>query len=151
MALTGDFRRLEGLKNAVKVLPRVPSKIAGIAAPRLQRYIQVSIGREVDAYAEAFAPHSPATTKRWGPHKILDLTGAGKASIKVQPMSGSGIKFSADEKMRFAQGGTKNEPKRTIFPDNPSLPKAWNEILDLAVQSAIKSVGGEKIVKRKKK
>lgn len=151
MPMTGDFRRLEGLTNALKVLPRVPSKIAGIAAPRLQRFIQVSIRREVDAYAETFAPHAEATIKRWGAHSILDLTGAGKAGIQVKPMSGSGIQFSAPEHMRFAQGGTKNEPKRTVFPDNPSLPKAWNEILDLAVESALKAVGGEKVVKRKRK
>lgn len=141
--LSGDFERLAGTINSLKVLARVPSKVASIAAPRLQRYIEVSTKRGVDAYAVAFQPHAPATVKRWGAHPILNLTGNGMQSVSVRPMSGAGIRFSASDHMRFAQGGTRYEPVRAFFPNNPSLPEAWNEILELSVQTAIKQAGGQ--------
>ncbi len=140
--VTGDFGRLTGTIAALNKLSRVPSRVAAIAAPKLQAQVKADTAAGRDPYGRAYAPHTEATIRRWGKHPMLKLTGAGVASITVRPAAGAGIVFSADEHMKFAQGGTVNEPVRAIFPNNPSLPKSWRKILDKATEQAAKEAAG---------
>lgn len=127
--VTGDFGKLQGAINALNKLSRVPSQVATVAAPKLTEQLHKDAHAERNPYGRGFEAHAPATIKRWGAHKILDLTGAGIESLEARPAAGAGITITADEHMRFSQGGTVNEPVRATLPNNPTLPKTWNEIL----------------------
>ena len=129
---TGDFGRLQATINALNGLARVPSKVAAVAAPELTKQMQKDAQAARNPYGQAFEEHAIVTVKRWGPHPILDLTGQGIDSLKADPSGGAGIKVTADEHMRFAQGGTVNEPVRAVLPNNPTLPASWREILNEA-------------------
>lgn len=142
--VTGDFGRLTGTINALKRLARVPSRVAGIAAPKLQEQVIADTNAQRDPYGRAYAPHTEATIRRWGEHPILNLTGTGIGSIRVSAKGGAGIEFEADEHMRFAQGGTKFEPVRAIFPNSATLPKSWNRILKESTEQAIAETMGGK-------
>lgn len=142
--VTGDFGRLTATINALKQLSRVPSQVAAVAAPELTEQMQADAHAEHNPYGQDFAPHQPATVKRWGAHAILNLSGDGIGSLKAAPMGGAGIEITADEHMRFSQGGTVNEPVRATIPNNPSLPTAWREILndarDTVLERQLKAV-----------
>lgn len=134
---SGDFGRLQATINALNGLSRVSSQVAAVASPLLTDQMQEDAGAEQDPYGNPFAPHEEATVKRWGAHPILDLTGKGIGSLKAAPSGGAGIEVSADEHMRFAQGGTMYEVARPALPNNPSLPASWNEILNEARDKVI--------------
>ncbi len=136
MAVTGDFGRMTATINALKSLARIPSRVAAIAAPRIKAQLQQDTAAERNPYGQGYAPHKPATVKRWGAHPILDLSGQGIDSLDAQPMAGAGIQVTADEHMKFTQGGTVNQDPRTVLPDNPSLPKSWRRILEDATTGA---------------
>lgn len=137
MSVTGDFGRMTGTIAALKRLSRVPSRVAAIAAPRLQDQVLADTDAGRDPYGRGYAPHTEATIRRWGEHPLLNLTSVGIDSIRVVPKQGAGIEFTADEHMRFAQGGTKFEPVRAIFPNLPVIPKRWKAILDDATKQAV--------------
>lgn len=134
--VSGDFGRLTATIAALSKLAAVPSRVAVIAAPRLAEQAQSDAHAERDPYARHFAPHKPATVKRWGPHPILNLNGDGIGSITGRPMGGAGIRLETDEHMRFAQGGTESEAVRAIFPNTPTMPASWNRILQAATKQA---------------
>lgn len=135
--VSGDFGRLTGTIAALNQLARIPSRVAVIAAPKLQAQMRKDAGAEKDPYARAFAPHKPATTKRWGAHSVLDLTGAGIGSIQAKPAAGAGITLTADDHMAFTQAGTPTQVVRAIFPNTPSLPASWRRILEASTEEAL--------------
>jgi hypothetical protein len=135
--VTGDFGRLTNTINALKRLARVPSRVAAIAAPRIAEQMQKDTRAQRNPYGQGYAPHMPATVRRWGAHPILNLTGQGLDSLDAKPMAGAGIQATAGEHMRFTQGGTVNQDARTVLPDNAgALPKSWTRILDEATAEA---------------
>lgn len=134
--VTGDFGRLTGTIAALRALARVPSRVAGIAAPRIEQQIHADTNAGQDPYARAYAPHMPATVKRWGPHQLLNLNGDGIASLRASPMAGAGIALTAADHMNFTQAGTPTQQVRAVFPNNPSTPKSWNRILEKATIEA---------------
>lgn len=138
--VSGDFGRLAGTIAALNRLSRVPSRVAAIAAPKLEEQAHADAFAGRDPYGRAFAPLAPATLRRWGKHRPLNLTGAGIASIRVRPRGGAGIEFTATEYMRFSQGGTVNEPVRATLPNRATLPKSWNAILKQAAAQAFGEV-----------
>jgi hypothetical protein len=138
MPLTGDWKRLEATVRAMRSLARVPAVASVEGAKAIKREIERSFKSARDPYGNAWAPHAPATIKKWGKHKLLQLTGKGRASIVVRPLPGAGIYVeSPSEGLAFAQGGTKNEPKRRFLPEN-QLPATWNRALEKATDKAIK-------------
>lgn len=145
MAISGDFPRLAGTIAALRKLSAVPSRVAAVAAPKLEAQTIADVNAGHDPYGRPYAPHAPATVKRWGRHPLLNLTGAGISSIRVRAKSGTGIEFTADEHMRFTQGGTKFQPVRAFFPSMSTLPKTWNRILkDATTQTLSKAMGGKR-------
>ncbi len=129
---TGDFGLLQATINALNGLAGVPSRVAAVAAPELTEQMQADARAQRNPYGQAFEGHAEATVRRWGQHPILDLTGGGIDSLKAEPKGGAGIEVTADEHMRFAQGGTIFEPVRAVLPNNPTLPQSWREILSQA-------------------
>ncbi len=132
MGVSGDFGRLTGTIAALKSLTRIPSKVAAVAAPRITERMQQDTRSAVDPYGRGYAPHMPATVKRWGPHALLDLSGAGIASLEAKPLPGAGIAVTADEHMVFTQAGTPTQDVRAVMPNSPQLPASWNRILEEA-------------------
>lgn len=137
MGTTGDFGRLTGTIAALRSLAKVPAQVAGRAAPRIAAQMQKDTRGAVDPYGRAYAPHKPATVKRWGAHPLLDLTGAGIGSLDAQPMAGAGISVTADEHMVFTQAGTPTQDVRAVIPNSPQLPATWNRILAEESEAAI--------------
>ena len=135
--VTGDFGRLTATINALKSLSNISSQVAAEASPDLTLQMQIDALSERNPYGKAFQPHSPNTTKRWGPHPILDMSGGGISSLKAEPMASAGIMLTADEHMRFSQGGTENEPVRATLPNRPGLPASYRKILEDARDTVI--------------
>lgn len=137
MGISGDFGRLTGTVAALKSLAKIPSQISAVAAPRITEQMQKDTRAARDPYGRAYAPHQPATVKRWGPHPLLDLTGAGIASLEAKPLPGAGIAVTADEHMVFTQAGTPTQEVRAVMPNNPQLPAVWNRILEDAATEQV--------------
>jgi hypothetical protein len=130
MAVTGDFGRLTATINALRGLANVPSQVAAVAAPRITGQMQADTSAQRDPFGRAYAPHKPATVKRWGPHPVLNLTGAGIGSLEAKPQAGSGIEVTADTHMAFTQAGTPTQVVRAVLPNRPGLPATWRGILE---------------------
>jgi hypothetical protein len=133
--VTGDYNRLWATISGLKSLSKIPSQVAKAAAPKLAQRARNDASLERDPYGNAFRPHQPATIKRWGPHNILQLTGKGITSISARPLAGAGILLQAADHMVFSQLGTVNERARPIFPNNPTLPKSWQTIIERETES----------------
>ncbi len=142
MGISGDFGRLTGTVAALKTLSKISSKVAAVAAPRITEQMQADTRSAVDPYGRAYAPHKPATVKRWGAHPLLDLSGAGIASLEAKPLPGAGIAVTADEHMVFTQAGSATQEVRAVMPNSPQLPATWNRILEESateqIQKALK-------------
>ncbi len=127
--VTGDFGRLAGTIAALSKLATIPSQVAKRAAPRITDQMQDDTRAAVDPYKRPYAPHKPATVKRWGSHPLLQMSGAGVDSLKAEPMAGAGIQVTADEHMVFTQAGTPTQAVRAVTPNSPQLPASWNQII----------------------
>ncbi len=137
MGVTGDFGRLTATINALSQLDRVPSRVSARAAPRITRRMQEDTAAGRDPYGRAYAPHRPATVKRWGPHPVLNMTGAGIESLTATPKVGAGISITAAVHMTFTQAGTPTQVVRAVMPNRPQLPATWNRILEEESEHAI--------------
>lgn len=137
MGVSGDFGRLTGTIAALRSLAKIPAQVAGRAAPRIKAQMQKDTQAARDPYGRPYAPHQPATVKRWGPHPLLDLTGRGIDSLDAQPMAGAGISVTADEHMAFTQAGTPTQDVRAVLPNSPQLPATWNRILEQETEAAV--------------
>lgn len=135
--VSGDFGRLQGTINALRQLASVPSQVAAVAAPKLTEQMKRDTNAGRDPYGRAYAPHMPATVKRWGPHQLLRLSGEGISSLKAAPAQGAGIEVTAADHMNFTQSGTPTQEVRAVLPNNPSLPVTWRGILRSASEEVI--------------
>jgi hypothetical protein len=119
-------------------LADVPARASALAAVEIKKEIDKSFQTKTDPYGKTWPAHAPYTVRRWGKHPLLQLTGAGKAEIKVRSLPGSGIAVeSPSEGLAFAQGGTVNEPKRRFLPEN-QLSATWKRALERATAQAFK-------------
>ncbi len=128
--VTGDYNRMWATVAGLKSLSRIPAQVAKAVAPKLAQRARNDAALERDPYGNAFAPHKPATVKRWGVHNILQLTGNGIDSITAYPSQGAGVTLAAADHMAFAQFGTPTEKARPVFPNNPTVPKSWATIIE---------------------
>ena len=139
MSVTGDWAGLQSTIRALGKLARVPSRVAAIAAPKIEAEIRKTFAENRDPYGKAWAPHKPATVKRWGEHPLLRLTGEGLAEIEVKPLPSAGIAVtSPSEGLAFSQAGTVNQVPRRFLPYLPVLPKSWRAALEKATEEAAK-------------
>lgn len=136
--VSGDYGKLWATIAGLKSLSKIPSKVAAAAAPKLAQQARNDATLERNPYGRAFAPHAPATTKRWGAHGVLQLSGKGIGSIDVTPSAGAGLTLTAADHMAFSQYGTPTEPIRNVFPNNPTLPKGWTRILERCAEQQLK-------------
>jgi hypothetical protein len=137
MSVSGDFGRLTGTIAALRSLAKVPAQVATRAAGRIKAQMQKDTRAARSPYGQAYAPHKPATVRRWGAHPLLDMTGAGIDSLDAKPMAGAGIEVTADEHMAFTQAGTPTQDVRAVMPNNAQLPATWNRILAEESEAAI--------------
>ena len=107
------------------------------AAPRLQDILRARIKARFDADGEGdWAPHSAATTERWGEHPILRHTGALEAALL------SGSAQAVGGQIRYAPslpfyGALVNE-------DRPIMPAGDDELAGQAAEAIAEHVmGGE--------
>jgi hypothetical protein len=130
MSVSGDFGRLTGTIAALKSLAKIPAQVASRAAPRIKDILQKGAESGRDPYGKAYAPHTVGTVKRWGPHQLLKLSGAGLGSLDAKPMAGAGVAITADDHMVFTQAGTPTQEARTIMPNNYQLPAPILRVLE---------------------
>lgn len=130
---------LKDVSRSLRELAEVPSRIARRAAEELQEAIEVQTASETDAYGRAWTSLASSTVKRKGNDQILRETGEMLDSLRVRPMSGSGLSITFDPPYTaFHQVGTKNMPARKVLPD-AGLPESY----ELAIGRASREVFGE--------
>jgi hypothetical protein len=91
-----------------------------------------------DPYGRTYAPHKPATIKRWGPHAILNMSGEGIGSLKATPLPGAGITLEAAVHMAFTQAGTPTQTVRAVLPNRPQLPATYERILEESAEVVLR-------------
>ena len=130
MPITGDWKRLQATIRGVRALALIPAALSVEGSKAIKAEIDREFATSTDPYGNRWAPHKPATVKRWGPHPLLQLTGEGKAQIKVRPLPGAGIAIeSPSEGLAFSQGGTRNQVARRFLPLD-RMPKTWRLALE---------------------
>ena len=137
MSVSGDFGRLTGTIAALRSLAKIPAQVAGRAAPMIKAQMQKDTRAARDPYGRPYAPHMPATVKRWGAHPLLDMTGAGIESLDARPLPGAGIAVTADDHMVFTQAGSSTQDVRAVLPNSPQIPATWNRILESEAEAVI--------------
>lgn len=138
MPITGDWARLQATVRGLRNLARIPAATARFAVPEIKAEIDRQFATETDPYGKRWAPHAPSTVRRYGAHKLLQLTGSGKAQIRVRALPGAGISIvSPSEGLAFSQGGTRNQPTRRFLPVD-RMPKTWRLALERAAKRAAK-------------
>lgn len=118
-------------------LSRVRSSLAPEVAKAIKKEIAGAIKREEDPTGKPFAPHADSTERRWGAHPILRLTGKSLRALSVTPSRGAGVSVDIPSKgYRFAQTGTRFEPRRRILPVD-RLPARWAKAIETAARKRI--------------
>lgn len=134
--LTGNFAGLGKLESNLRKLASVPSQAAASASAKIKELIDAEFAGQMDPYGRPWAPHKPATVKRWGQHAILDLSGKMKAGVTVAPMQGAGVAVTFDQDYaEHHMTGTANMVPRQVLPTN-TLPASWNAALSEAVEES---------------
>ena len=138
MPLTGDFGRLQSTIRGLRALAQVPSQLARPVSVAIKAEIDHEFATSTDPYGQRWAAHAPATTKRWGKHPLLRLTGGGQASISVTPAAGAGVSVHIPSKgLTISQSGSPTQPRRRVLPDD-RMPKRWRIAIESAATVAVK-------------
>lgn len=140
--VTGNVGALHSYARSLRRLAQVPSQMAAPAAERISDLIDDQFSSGTDPYGAAWEAHAPATVARWGEHPVLELSGALRGSVDVQPMGGAGIAVTLDEVGQFHQTGTARMPARPILPV-AGLPPSWEDALSQAAAETFeRTLGG---------
>lgn len=142
LRLKGNVGALHSYARTLRRLASVPSRMAGPAADRISDLLDEQFAAQSDPYGNAWEPHAEATVARWGEHPVLELTGALRGSVDVQPMGGAGIAITLDDVAQFHQTGTSRMPARPVLP-YAGLPAAWDDALSQAAAETFeRTLGG---------
>jgi hypothetical protein len=143
------IKAMQGFAMAAKRLSRVPSRVAPLAAAKLESTIHDACLNEQDPYGKPWAPHSPLTTKWHGPHAILDLDGHLINGTTCEPQGAAGIRVSLGatygvyHQLGFLNARTKTEvPARRILPYFGGFPRSWTKALTDAANEAFEEALG---------
>jgi hypothetical protein len=140
MGVRGDFEFLGKLEANLRRLSEVPSRAAAESSESIADLIEQEFASQSDAYGNAWAPHAPATVRRWGEHDILTLSGAMREHVTVRPMAGAGISITFDEDYAvYHHTGTRYMSRRPVLPQE-TMPATWEAALEEAYANAFEEV-----------
>ncbi len=143
--------------QVARSLARLPSQVARKTAADISREIQRSMDASKDPEGTAWQP------KRGGGATQLKKSGRGRASIKVTPTTGAGLKITVGVKyMIYHQfggkshlrghkkhpdfgrdadrGGNRQHPPKRSFLPFEKLPDRWGAIIVVNIEGAAKAL-----------
>lgn len=129
MPLTGNFEAFPGMRNAMRRLLDVPSKVARRCVAPLNRKIAEMWTKGQDPYGNKWAPLKPSTIRRkHGDARILIRKFQLMPGTFFEALAGAGLKLIIGPNGEWAQRGSHNREVRKVAPDQ-GLPASWNEIV----------------------
>lgn len=140
MPFTGDFSKLRKAITGLRTLATQPAIITQAMADEVRREVNIGFVNETDPYGQKWAPHMPATVKRWKKHPLLRLTGAGVAGIRVIP-NGPRVTVSSSSKgLNISQDGWERQEPRRWKPLEGKPSAVWDMALTRGATAAITGV-----------
>jgi Phage virion morphogenesis family len=127
---------LSGVGNRLKSLQANVKRAAVAAGQAYDSQLRKQFAMKVDPYGTPWAPHRPATVKRWGVHPLLRLTGAMRNSFRVSVNGLEIIATMAPPAWRH-QVGSAYMAARPVFPTKGLSGDGMSGIR-LAVQKAMR-------------
>ncbi len=136
MPLIGNMSAFPGMRNAVRRLLDVPSRVARRCVAPLNRKVAEMFNKGQDPYGNPLAALAASTVRR----KLRDPAAAKWATtiliryFKLMPgtffeaMPGAGLKLTIGPNGEWAQKGAANRPVRKVAPDQ-GLPASWAEVV----------------------
>lgn len=115
---------LDGIRNALRELTRVPSRVSSKAAPAIERLWRRDYMAGLDPYGKAWAPLRPSTVRRKGHDRIMVESGETLAQTRARPLGGAGIALRTGPKASWHMQATASRPARRVLPAF-GLPKTW--------------------------
>jgi len=141
MAGSLDLSKLGRLLDTLHKLGSVSSRISRRVSSEIGATMDQQFGNATDPYGRPWKEHVPATVKRWGPHPILQLTQAMRASLDVRPLRPAGVGITIDHPAGPHQTGWSGKngtgPARPILPSR-GMPAKWAAIIRAAAADEIK-------------
>lgn len=127
---------MSAVGNRLKSLQANVKKAASAAGQAYESQLRKQFAMKVDPYGNPWAPHRPATVKRWGVHPLLQLTGAMRNSFKVS-VNGLDIVATMAPPAWRHQVGSAYMAARPIFPSKGLSGSALGEI-SVAINKAMR-------------
>jgi hypothetical protein len=115
---------LEGIRNALKELARVPSRVSKVGALEIEKMWRRSYMASQDPYGNELAALKPSTIKKKGHDWIMVDTQETLDSTRVRALPGAGIALRTGKKASWHMQPTANRPARRVLPAF-GLPKTW--------------------------
>lgn len=115
---------LEGIRNALRELTRVPSRVASKSALEIEKMWRRSYMASQDPYGNEWPALKPSTIKRKGHDWIMVDTQETLDQTRVRALPGAGIELRTGKKAAWHMQPTANRPARRVLPAF-GLPKAW--------------------------
>lgn len=115
---------LEGIRNALKELARVPSRAAAKAALKIEKRWRRSYMAGTDPYGNEWAANKPSTIKKKGHDWVMVDSEDTLNKTRVRALPGAGIGLFTGPNAAWHMQPTANRPARRVLPAF-GLPKAW--------------------------
>lgn len=131
----------EGIRNALKELTRVPSRVSSKGALEIEKMWRRSYMAGTDPYGNEWAANRPSTIKKKGHDWVM--VGGGKRGgqtlekTRVRALPGAGIALHTDIVASYHMQPTANRPARRVLPAF-GLPKAWRAKLREVTEAVMK-------------
>lgn len=115
---------LEGIRNALKELARVPSRVASKSALEIEKMWRRSYMAGTDPYGNEWAANKPSTIKKKGHDWVMVDSQETLNKTRARPLPGAGIGLFTGPNAKHHMQPTANRPARRVLPAF-GLPKAW--------------------------
>ena len=128
---------LEVIRNALRELARVPSRVSTKGAAAIERDWRAKYRAGQDPYGNALAPLAPSTIARKGHDTIMVETGATYAETRAKALPGGGIGLTTGYKAAWHMEATATRPARPVVPKH-GLPAKWRAKLQAITAATMK-------------
>ncbi len=142
MPMYGDLSWFKKAQRSIEELTRLPSKVTGPIAIRINARLRFMFLSQTDPYGNPWASLSPVTVAKKGHSRILYENGDLMAGTICVPLPGAGLKILIGPKGYYHQIGRSNMPARKVFPDK-GMPPLWRQDIDAEVKAAMITIRGK--------
>lgn len=130
----------EGIRNALRELTRVPSRVTGRGAPAIEQMWRRNYMASKDPYGNEWAGLRPSTIKKKGHDWIMVDTQETLNQTRVKRLSAAGLVLQTGHKASWHMQATANRPARRVLPAF-GLPKTWRaKLREIATEEFKKAV-----------